>query len=93
MRTRGATAPEKNQTAAANALIALVRLLARETARECLGQTATPPEIANSVDGTVASDPTIIPRQHDRSPARGLGEDGAASDRRPIARAGPNGVK
>ena len=35
---------ETNQPAAPDALIALVRLLARETARECLGPTPAPPE-------------------------------------------------
>jgi hypothetical protein len=39
MRKRGATSPETNQPTAPDALIALVRLLAREAARECLGQT------------------------------------------------------
>jgi hypothetical protein len=44
MRTRRPTSPETNQPAAPEPLIALVRLLARETARECLRQTPAPPE-------------------------------------------------
>jgi hypothetical protein len=44
MRARGARSTETNQPAATDALIALVRLLAREAARECLGQTPAPPE-------------------------------------------------
>jgi hypothetical protein len=42
MRARRPKSLETNQPKAANALIALVRLLARETARECLGQTPAP---------------------------------------------------
>lgn len=44
MRRRGATSPETNQPAATDALIALVRLLAREAARERLNQTPAPPD-------------------------------------------------
>jgi hypothetical protein len=93
MRASGATTPETNQTAATNALIALVRLLAREMAREYLGQTAAPPETANSVDRTAGSDagPRVFARKSGRLPARSLGEDGAASDR--SVRASPNKEK
>jgi hypothetical protein len=44
MRRRGATSPETNEPAASDALVALVRLLARESAREWLNQTPAPPE-------------------------------------------------
>ncbi len=44
MRARRSTDPEKLQPAANDALIALVRLLAREAAREWLNQTPTPLE-------------------------------------------------
>jgi hypothetical protein len=44
MRARRPTSPETNQPTAPDALIALVRMLARETARECLRQTPAPPE-------------------------------------------------
>ncbi len=44
MPARRPKSPETNQPAASGALIALVRLLAREAARECLKQTPAPPE-------------------------------------------------
>ena len=44
MRANGAKPSKTKQPAAPDALIALVRLLARETARECLVQTPAPPE-------------------------------------------------
>ncbi len=95
MQTRGATTSLTNQTSATDALIALVRLLARQTARECLGQTPAPPETTNDVDRRAASDasPRTLARQRNRSPARSLGEDGVASERRPVARANPNAAK
>jgi hypothetical protein len=44
MRTRRRTFPKTNQRTATAALIALVRFLARETARELLAQAPAPPE-------------------------------------------------
>jgi hypothetical protein len=43
MRARRRTFSQTNQPKATDALIAVARLLARETARECLGQARTPP--------------------------------------------------
>jgi hypothetical protein len=81
MRVRGATSLQTNQAAATDAMIALARLLAREAARECLGQTSAPAETAKSDDRATATDAgsNATPRQRDGTPARILGDHGAAS--------------
>jgi hypothetical protein len=48
MRERGATSPETNYTAATDPLVTLARLLARQTARECLSQTPALHETSQS---------------------------------------------
>ncbi len=95
MRTRGATIPKTNQTAATDALITLVRLLARETARECLNQTSALPETVNGIDRAAAGDarPETIARQRNRSSESNFGEDGAASDLQFRSRVGPGEAK
>ena len=82
MRGRGTTSPKTNQTAATDALIALARLLARQAAREWLGQTAAPPEITKHVDPKARKMPAP---EHLRASeiahlSDALGDDGAASD-------------
>lgn len=89
MRTRGATTPETNWTAATDALIALVRLLARETARESLGQTPARPETTNGLEPTIGRD---AGREYLRADeiARLRGESTAVG-RRPNAAGGGSG--